>query len=139
MYRARNNISSYIMKKTLFVLFIALAVSACGPSNEVDTSAGENAEEELVNGVQTRQIEAAAAGFKPSRIDLKAGVPARLIFTRTSEDSCAETISVPEFGIDKRPLPVGEEVFVEFTPQKAGEFTFVCGMDMQEGALVVSG
>ncbi|PQV63601.1 Cupredoxin-like domain-containing protein [Abditibacterium utsteinense] len=34
-------------------------------------------------------------------------------------------------------LPQGQEVPVEFTPDKAGEFTFHCGMNMVRGQLIV--
>jgi plastocyanin domain-containing protein len=43
---------------------------------------------------------------------------------------------LPDYGI-KRGLPLNEPVTVEFTPAKAGEFTFSCGMGMVKGTLVV--
>ena len=123
--------------KAFFTLFIlALSFSACTSSEEKTDSSGTPAA--LVDGTQVIEIAAEPAGFTPARIELKAGVPARLVFTRTDASSCAETVSVPEFGVEKKPLPVGEQVAVEFTPAEDGEFTFVCGMDMAKGALVVS-
>lgn len=123
------------MKTFTFIFLLGFIAAACGTSTENSADSGNAG---MVDGRQVIAITADAEGFTPSRIELKAGVPARLVFTRTSASSCAETISVPEFGVERKPLPVGEEVAVEFTPEEQGEFTFVCGMDMVEGALVVS-
>jgi len=38
-----------------------------------------------------------------------------------------------------RDLPAHETTPVEFTPDKPGEFTFTCGMNMLRGKLVVVG
>jgi len=53
-------------------------------------------------GVQIVRIEAGKMGFDPPEVSLRAGVPARLVFTRTVESSCVEQIQVPDFGIDGR-------------------------------------
>ena len=76
-------------------------------------------------------------GYSAERIALKAGVPARLVFTRTAEGGCTHQVQVPAFGIEATDLPVGEPVAVEFTPEESGEFAFACGMDMARGMLVV--
>ncbi|MEO5580414.1 MAG: cupredoxin domain-containing protein [Gemmatimonadaceae bacterium] len=41
-----------------------------------------------------------------------------------------------DFGI-ARNLPAFKTTSIEFTPDKAGEFTFACGMNMVRGKLVV--
>ena len=38
-----------------------------------------------------------------------------------------------------RDLPAHQTTPIEFTPSKAGEFTFTCGMNMLRGKLVVVG
>jgi plastocyanin domain-containing protein len=43
---------------------------------------------------------------------------------------------VPDRGI-KRDLPLGKPVEITFTPQKAGELRYVCGMGMFSGRVIV--
>lgn len=87
--------------------------------------------------VQVVAIAVGADGFEPQRLTLEAGVPARLVFTRTAENTCATEVVVPDFDVGPVTLPLGTPVAVEFTPSERGEFGFACGMGMFRGALVV--
>ena len=98
---------------------------------------GEAAAPEIVDGVQVVQIEAGRMGYQPRRIALEAGVPARLVFTRTIEDECSSQVTLPAYDVPTTDLPLGEPVAIEFTPTEAGEVQFVCGMDMQRGTIAV--
>ena len=89
-------------------------------------------------GVQVVEIEAGRMGYQPSSVQLQAGVPARLVFTRTVESDCSSQITVPAYGVPVTDLPLNEPVAIEFTPTEAGTAEFVCGMDMQRGAIVVT-
>jgi hypothetical protein len=89
-----------------------------------------------VGGAQTATISIGEAGYEPARLTLRAGVPARLTFIRTTDKTCGTEISFPALDI-KRALPLNEPVAIEFTP-KAGELAFTCGMNMLKGAIVVS-
>jgi len=91
----------------------------------------------MQDGVQVVEVEAGPDGYVPGRIALEAGVPARIIFTRTTDSACLEQVQIPAFGIETTDLPMNEPVTVEFTPDETGEFQFVCGMDMQHGTMVV--
>ena len=62
-------------------------------------------------------------GYTPDVIVVQAGRPVRLRFTRQESSSCSETVLFPDFSRSAR-LPEGEEVAVEFTPDKAGEYGF---------------
>jgi plastocyanin domain-containing protein len=75
-------------------------------------------------------------GYSPSVIVVKAGRPVRLDFYRDETGSCSEQVVFGDFGI-ARDLPAYKTTPVEFTPEKAGEFTFTCGMNMLRGKLVV--
>ena len=75
-------------------------------------------------------------GFEPARVTLRAGVPARLIVTRTTDNTCGTEVVVPSLGV-KRALPLNTPVTIEFTPAKAGDVAFACGMNMLKGAIVV--
>jgi plastocyanin domain-containing protein len=67
---------------------------------------------------------------------LPAGRPATLEFTRETDDTCATEVVFPTLGI-RSALPLGEPVTVTIEPQPAGDLTFVCGMNMLRGTLVV--
>ena len=76
-------------------------------------------------------------GYDPASIRLKRGVPAKVTFLRISESTCATEVVFAEYGI-RRELPLNQAVTVTFTPRKAGEFAFTCGMNMHRGKLIVS-
>lgn len=98
---------------------------------------GEAATPEIVDGVQVIEIEAGRMGYQPRQIALEAGIPARLVFTRTVEGECSSQITVPAYDVPTTDLPMNEPVAIEFTPSEAGEVQFVCGMDMQRGTIAV--
>lgn len=75
-------------------------------------------------------------GYSPDVIAVKAGVPLRLNFYRDETSSCSEQVVFSDFGI-ARDLPAYKTTAIEFTPEKAGEFSFTCGMNMLRGRLIV--
>ncbi|MFN0063023.1 MAG: cupredoxin domain-containing protein [Myxococcaceae bacterium] len=78
-----------------------------------------------------------AEGFVPTPAHVKAGVPLRLSVTRTSDDTCATELVLPEYKINA-PLPLNQKVDITFTPEKTGTLTYGCAMDkMVAGVLVV--
>lgn len=85
--------------------------------------------------VQTARVAITVAGFEPASVPLQAGVPARLTFTRTTNQTCATEIVLPAYGI-RRTLPLNEPVTIEFVPTADGT-AFQCGMGMLSGTLVV--
>lgn len=93
----------------------------------------------FVGGVQVIEVEAGKMGYEPSEVVVRAGIPARLIFTRTVASSCSEHIQIPDYGIEKTELPLDEPVAFEIAPEVEGSLKFVCGMDMQSGTIVVRG
>lgn len=86
--------------------------------------------------VQTATISVGEQGYEPSRLTLRAGVPARLTFIRTTDKTCGTEISFPSLDI-KRALPLNAPVVIELTP-RTGELAFTCGMNMLKGTIVVS-
>ena len=76
-------------------------------------------------------------GYDPASIRLKRGVPAKVTFLRVSESTCATEVVFADYGI-RRELPLNQAVTVSFTPRKAGEFAFTCGMNMHRGKLIIS-
>lgn len=75
-------------------------------------------------------------GYTPDVIVVQVGRPVRLRFTRQESSSCSETVLFPDFNRSAK-LPEGEEVAVEFTPDRPGEYGFQCLMGMLRGKLIV--
>lgn len=86
-------------------------------------------------GVQQIKV-TVKGGYSPDRIEVEQGKPVRLLFRREESTACTEQVIFADFGVSKM-LPQGQEVPVEFTPTKSGEFTFHCGMNMVRGKLIV--
>ncbi len=95
------------------------------PSTETITTAGVQEVRVTVRG-----------GYTPNRITAQLGVPLRLVFDRQESGDCTSRVLFPDFGASAD-LPAFGEGTVEFTPNVAGEFGFVCGMNMIHGTLVV--
>ena len=75
-------------------------------------------------------------GYSPDVVVVKQGKPVRLDFYRNETASCSDRVIFGDFGI-ARDLPAYQTTSIEFTPDKPGEFTFTCGMNMMRGKLVV--
>lgn len=86
-------------------------------------------------GVQQIKV-TVKGGYSPDVIVVKQGIPVRLDFYRDEDASCTDQVIFGDFGI-ARDLPAFKTTPIEFTPDKAGEFTFACGMNMVRGKLVV--
>jgi cobalt-zinc-cadmium efflux system membrane fusion protein len=82
------------------------------------------------------RITVSEKGFEPSSVALRAGVPARLTFVRTTDATCATEVVIPSLNIE-RARPLNEPVTIEFTPAKPGDVAFACGMSMFSGTLVI--
>lgn len=98
-----------------------------GPREAVQTVAKGGAQELTI---------VVKGGYSPDRIEVQAGRPVRLNFRREESNACTEQVIFGDFGISKM-LPQGETVPIEFTPERSGDFTFHCGMNMVRGKLVV--
>lgn len=83
------------------------------------------------------KIKVSSSGYEPSQIAVKKGEKVTLAFQRTDAENCAGAVLFPQLNIS-RPLPVGETVIIEFTPNETGEISFGCGMGMYKGMVVVN-
>jgi plastocyanin domain-containing protein len=79
-----------------------------------------------------------ADGFKPSTVTFKKGAPASLVFTRTTDDTCATEVVFPQLDI-KKELPKGTPVTITVPTDKEQKLTFQCGLGMYKSSVVVSG
>lgn len=76
-------------------------------------------------------------GYSPEIISIPKGKKTKLNFIRKDSNSCLEEVVLGDFGIRKY-LPLNEKVIIEITPQKTGEFTYSCGMNMFHGKIIVT-
>jgi plastocyanin domain-containing protein len=75
-------------------------------------------------------------GYTPDVIVVQKGRPVRLTFTRQESAACSERVLFPDFNKNAA-LPEGEQVTLEFTPEKTGEYGFQRQMGMLRGKLIV--
>ena len=87
------------------------------------------------SGIQEIKV-TVKGGYAPDVIVVKKDIPVRLNFYRDETASCSEQVVFSDFGI-ARELPAYQTTPIEFTPDKTGEFNFVCGMNMLRGKLIV--
>jgi plastocyanin domain-containing protein len=126
------------------ILFALLVLAACQKEAAKDPVADklagqlEEAKARPVAPAEGRRVDIVVSklGYAPAKVDLEAGEPVNLVFTRVDDTKCGEEIVIPSINF-KKLLPLNEPVAVVFTPDKAGEVGFACGMDMMKGTLVV--
>jgi plastocyanin domain-containing protein len=75
-------------------------------------------------------------GYEPWRVEARRGVPLVLEVTRTTDETCATEVVLPEYGIDVK-LPLGKPVTITFTPTRTGELRYSCAMKMFQGVIDV--
>lgn len=75
-------------------------------------------------------------GYTPDVIVVQKDRPVRLTFTRHESAACSEKVLFPDFN-QSALLPEGEQVTLEITPGKTGEYGFQCQMGMLRGKLIV--
>jgi len=81
-------------------------------------------------------IRADDKGFTPSSITLKKGEPTTLVFTRTSDATCAKAVAFPDLKM-KKDLPLNQPVEVPVPTDTSRTISFTCGMGMFESSVVV--
>jgi plastocyanin domain-containing protein len=75
-------------------------------------------------------------GYEPWRVEARKGVPLTLVVTRTTDETCATELVLPEYGIDRK-LPLHQPVTITFTPTRAGTLRYACAMKMFQGEIEV--
>lgn len=73
-------------------------------------------------------------GYTPDRIEVAAGEPVKLNFYRQDASSCLEQVLLPDFN-KALDLALNQTTSVEVVPEKSGEYTFTCGMNMYRGVI----
>lgn len=75
-------------------------------------------------------------GYEPFEVRATAGKPLTLVVTRTTDETCATEIVIPEANVSQD-LPLGKPVTITFTPQKSGKLRYSCAMKMFQGVIDV--
>lgn len=120
------------------IFFCVLAVVACSAEKN-GAPAPAPAPAPPVAGGPAHRVELSVTknGFEPTPVKVKRGEPLELVVTRKTDSTCAKEIVVPAANV-KKALPLNEAVVIAFTPDKAGELRYGCGMgQMVSGVLLV--
>lgn len=118
--------------RPLLVVSAISAVVACSKSEAAKEAAPVAAPAEP----GTTNVIADSKGFTPNSIQLKKGEVAKLVFTRTTDETCARDIVFPDLKINQ-PLPLNQPVKLEIPTDEARTLTFQCGMGMYKSSVVV--
>ena len=85
---------------------------------------------------QEMKLSVTEAGFVPSSIRVRRGVPIVLLITRKTEKTCATQATFPSTG-KTYDLPLNKAVRIDLPAQKPGTISFACGMGMLKGTVLV--
>ena len=85
---------------------------------------------------RTIRISVGSDGFAPAEIRVKSGEKVKLVFTRTTDQTCAKAVEIKDLGVS-RGLPLGTPVSVPLNPYAKGKIRFACPMDRVAGNIVV--
>lgn len=89
-----------------------------------------------VNGdIQEIRMTQSGRGYIPNKLTVEKGKKVRWIINSTNPYTCASSIIVPKYGIEKD-LQSGENI-IEFTPTETGVIPFSCSMGMYRGSFEV--
>lgn len=125
------------MKSIVHIALVAaFAAAACSKSSDKPTTGGTTA---TVPADATHiAIKVTENGFEPAKVPIKKGVATTLVFTRTTDATCAKAVVIP-VGDHKitKDLPLNQPVEVAVTFPNAGDIRYACGMDMVHGVLTV--
>lgn len=136
-----------LVRPSIFA-FLALALVACSKSEKQaepaaapattaePAASAEAAAPAVADEPGTTRVIADEKGFTPNSITIAKGETATLIFTRTTDKTCARDIVFPELDINE-PLPLDEPVKLEIPTDEARTLTFQCGMGMYKSSLVI--
>ena len=74
--------------------------------------------------------------YYPRELNLKCGVPARIVVDTNKVRGCLQSIVIPDFCI-KKAVNANDKV-VEFTPNKRGTFSFSCSIGTGYGKIIIN-
>jgi len=133
--------SAKLFTKIVGVVVVAMALTSLNSGLNL-LSAAQGFEDstrpapETISGeIQEIRMIQKANGYSPRTFTVKKGEPVKWIIDSQDSYSCASSILLAKYGINANLKP-GENVFT-FTPDKAGDLKFSCGMGMYTGVIKV--
>lgn len=85
------------------------------------------------------EITVTKRGFNPDSVNVPAKKPITLVFTRTTDQTCAKSVvlTLDDGKKLERDLPLDKPVELAVTFPKAGKLGYACSMNMIKGIIVV--
>jgi plastocyanin domain-containing protein len=81
------------------------------------------------------EIQVRDGTYQPAAVEIQAGLPISLEFTRQDATPCAEKVIFAGLGITAD-LPLGSTRSIQIPPLKPGTYEFTCQMGMYRGRLI---
>jgi hypothetical protein len=122
------------MTRATLLVLVASSISTLSACKKDGGSGGPGGVSMIPGAVP---VTAGEDGFKPSSVTFAKGSAGKLVFTRTTDETCATEVVFPELDI-KKELPKGKPVTVDIPTDKAQKLTFQCGMGMYKSSVVIS-
>jgi len=128
------------MKKLLVSLIpVALAFTACSKKEDKPAAAPAPTTPAQPADPSKLQVSVTENGFEPESVNVPAGKPVTIVFTRKTDKTCAKEIvlTMDDGKTVQKDLPLNTPVELAMTFPKAGKLGYACGMDMIKGTIVV--
>ena len=128
------------MKYASTVVAMALftfALAACSQQSQTQEAQTDESAQTTSVAPARYEIEAGSDGYVPAMVHAAVGQEVTLVFTRTTDATCATEVVMPSQNVEVD-LPLNEPVEVTFIASEAGEIDFSCGMNMWKGKIVVN-
>lgn len=127
------------MRSILIPLALSLVVAGCQKkAEETPAAPAPSTAASPIGEVKGKQIAITANenGFKPSEVKIAKGEETTLVFTRTTNDTCADKVVFPDLKIEKE-LPLNKPVAIVVPTGEAKTLGFQCGMGMFKSKVIV--
>ena len=120
----------YYIILTMLIVGVAGFFIFSGQANATGNAVNDNSG----GDVQKIVLSLKNYNYYPNTITVKSGEPVR-IYLDESVTGCLRSFTIRDFGVAKYLQSPSD--YVEFTPNKKGNFRFACAMGMGTGTLVV--
>jgi plastocyanin domain-containing protein len=114
------------------LVFVVFAVAGCDKKSDAAPASVARA------GAQGKvSVTVDAKGFTPSSVEAKKGDKLQLVFTRTTDETCAKEVVFPDINV-KKDLPLYTAVAIDVPTDSSRTLTFQCGMAMFKSKVVIN-